>query len=106
MTQKYQVEKSLEKMRFCGKPFYWVDHEKLRKLKQLCDQQSDPVIRERAFAALNEYQSIVEQYNAQSRRKILDIFPKQRDSITVANNTGTSFSKYDMDQAREKVVNI
>ena len=106
MTQKYQLEKNLENMRFSGKPFYWIDHEKLKKLKQLCEKQSDPVIRERAFAALNEYQNIVEQYNATSRRKILDIFPKHRDSMGGANNTGSSFSKYDIEQVTQKVVNI
>ena len=81
MTQKHKVEKNLESMRFSGKPFYWVDHEKLRKLKQLCEMQTDPVIRQRAFEALEEYQSVVQQYNDQSRRKILDIFPNQKNSI-------------------------
>ena len=32
-TNKYKVRKSLEELRCSGKPFYWVDHEKLRKLK-------------------------------------------------------------------------
>lgn len=72
MTQKYKLEKNLEVMRYSGKPFYWVELEKLQKLKQFCERQTDPYIRERAYTALNEYSAIIETYNIQGLKKAND----------------------------------
>lgn len=38
MTQKYKLDKNLEAMQHSGKPFFWVEIEKLRKLKQFCEK--------------------------------------------------------------------
>lgn len=36
-TQKYMMEENLDKMQHSGKPFFWVELEKLRKMKQFCE---------------------------------------------------------------------
>ena len=38
MKDKYKLEKSLDSVKIQGKPFFWVDLEKLRKMKQFCEQ--------------------------------------------------------------------
>ena len=60
---KYKMRQSLEELRCSGKPFYWIDHEKLRQLKQLCEQQKDPKLRKEAFEVLQEFKEVVEKYN-------------------------------------------
>lgn len=40
MKEKYKLEKSLDTVKIQRKPFFWVDLEKLRKMKQFCEQQS------------------------------------------------------------------
>mgnify|MGYP000978738759 FL=1 len=77
LSQKYKLEKNLETMRRSGKPFFWVDIAKLRSLKTFCENQKDPDIRAKAFDALKEYESIIDQYNNSSKHKITDIFPQK-----------------------------
>ena len=63
------MNESLEELRRSGKPFFWVDHERLKKLKQLCETNS-----EEAKNALWEYKDIIDNYNYSNKRKITDIF--------------------------------
>ena len=73
---KYLMRKSFEELRCSGKPFYWVDHEKLRQLKLLCEQQKDPDVRKEAYKVLQEFKEVVDKYNnVAKKRKITDIFP-------------------------------
>lgn len=53
--QKYQLNINLEDLRRSGKPFYWVAHEKLQKLKRFCEGQKDENMRKQALEALYEY---------------------------------------------------
>ena len=34
-TQMFKAEENLEELRYKGKPFYWVDYERLKKLKKV-----------------------------------------------------------------------
>lgn len=62
-TNKFKLRQCLDDLKYSGKPFYWVDHEKLKQLKSVCEQQKDPGMRKEAFAVLNEFKAIVEKYN-------------------------------------------
>ena len=74
-THKYKVRQSLDELRRSGKPFYWVDHEKLQKLKLLCEQQKDSTMRKEAFDVLSEFKEVIEKYNKIAKKQITDIFP-------------------------------
>ena len=50
-------------LRKSGKPFYWVDHSRLRKLKQLCDRFKEENVRKQAISALYEFKDTVKNYN-------------------------------------------
>ena len=65
----------MEDLRKSGKPFYWVDHERLRKLKQLCETYKEDCVRKQAVSALQEYKDTVSNYNCKNKPKINDIFP-------------------------------
>jgi len=89
MSQLYKLDRVLEQTRRSGKPFYWVDLEKVRQLKQFCERQSDAEIRAKAFAALKEYEGIIDQYNFSAKVKITDIFPQKNtkdNSLDTKNN--------------------
>lgn len=45
MADKFKLNESLDELRRSGKPFYWVDHQRLKKLKQLVDEQTDEGVR-------------------------------------------------------------
>ena len=64
-TQKRVVNEKIDSLRKSGKPFYWVDHERLRKLKKLCDSErfQEENFRKQAVSALYEYKDTVNNYN-------------------------------------------
>ena len=74
-AQKRMLNESMEDLRKSGKPFYWVDHERLRKLKQLCETYKEDSVRNQAVSALQEYKDTVSNYNCKNKPKINDIFP-------------------------------
>lgn len=43
------LDENIESLRKSGKPFYWTDSDRLRKLKRLCESQKDETVRERAL---------------------------------------------------------
>lgn len=84
LQRKFQtalLDEKIESLKKTGKPFYWTDSDKLRKLKRLCESQKDETVRQRALTALYEYHDVIEKYNYLSKNKITDIFPRTQKSI-------------------------
>lgn len=44
-AQKKLVDHRLQDLKRSGKPFFWVDHDRLRKLKSLCEQYKDGAVK-------------------------------------------------------------
>ena len=65
-------------------------------------------MRQRAYQALNEYQTLIEQYNYHARKKITDIFPSKPASKNGNESTAyQSAVRTSTDtNGRDKVVNI
>ena len=73
----FKVNEKVEDLRRSGKPFYWVDLPRLQKLKRIFEAEKDPESPEgkKAFNALEEYKSVVNEYNSLSKRKLDFQFP-------------------------------
>ena len=90
------VDESLKDLRRSGKPFYWVDHDRLKKLKKMCETYKDESVKKQAVSALYEYKETVSNYNSKNKHnKMNDIFPSQKHNRLGDNTKNT-----------EKMVNI
>ena len=71
------MNEKVEGLRRSGKPFYWVDLPRLQELKRIFEAEKDPESPEgkKAFKALEEYKSVVNEYNSLSKRKLDFQFP-------------------------------
>ena len=74
------MNEKVEDLRRSGKPFYWVDLPRLQKLKRIFEAEKDPESPEgkKAFDALQEYKSMIDQYNGLSKRKLDFQFPVKK----------------------------
>ena len=70
-THSYKVNEKVENLRRSGKPFYWVDLPRLQKLKGIFEAEKDPESPEgkKALSALEEYKSVIKEYNRNPKNK-------------------------------------
>ena len=85
----------MEDLKRSGKPFYWIGHDKLARLKELCENSRHEDTRKMAQEALTEYRSLIEFYNQQSKAKITDIFPEKS---TIEDSTRRSVTQQHLQQ--------
>ena len=111
-TQMFKAQESLEELRYSGKPFFWVDYERLKKLKKVAESQQDQATREKVKDALLEYKIYVDKYNSRVKgggKQIHDIYtgefqsPHHQEPLSIPK----FYKNLSMDrQYKDAVVNI